>query len=145
MAPIHGKYSGLGKFGLKNEQRKLYIDDIPEIMMDEQFEQHFKPFGELEGVRVVHKVRKNGTKKNFCFVLFKNKEGFNAALKNGHFHEIGGYKLECRQIKLREELKDIQIENQKEKTLKEGKGLEGKKKKKRRRRKKKKKEEKPSV
>jgi hypothetical protein len=68
--------------------------------------------------------------------MFKSKDGFDSALKHDNFHEISGHKLECRQIKLREELKDIQIETQKQKTLNSG---EIKKKKKRRRRKKKKK------
>lgn len=122
---------------LDEQKRKLFLEEIPKDMEKEEFQKYFKKYGELEEVRVIHKKRKNGTEKHFCFVMFKHQDDFNKVLAEKTTHIINGVSLECRQIKLREELKTIQIEAQKEKMIKEGKDPKAKKKKKRRRRKKK--------
>lgn len=121
---------------LDEQKRKLYIENIPEELFKEHFEKYFKVFGELEEIRVIHDKRKNGTKKNFCFILFKKAEGLNNLLVKGSTHTIEGHVLECRQTKLREELKAIQLQKQKEMNNKVP--LEGNNKPKKRKRKKKK-------
>ena len=88
-------------------------------MVEDDFRSYFSKFGEIEEVRVIHKTRKNGTKKNFCFVMFKSPKSFQAVLNQSTHHIIKGIEIHCRQIKLREELKNIQIENQKQKKIKD--------------------------
>jgi RNA recognition motif-containing protein len=119
---------------MRERKRKLFIDTIPESLSKENFEDYFSKFGDIEEIRVIHEKRKNGTKKNFCFILFAEEKGLEKCMEKGGEHIIMGHALLCNQTKLREELKVIQLKKQKEKN----KGIEGEGKKKKKKRKRKK-------
>lgn len=100
---------------LSERERKLYIEDIPVKLTKNDFFNYFSKYGEIENLRVIHEKRKNGTQKNFAFILFKDKFSLKKSIEKSTFHKVGGFDVECKPTKLREELKEIQLEKQKKK------------------------------
>lgn len=115
---------------LSERERKLYIEDIPTKLTKEEFQNHFSKYGEIESLRVIHEKRKNGTQKNFAFVLFKDKISLQKSVEISTLHKINGFEIDCKPTKLREELKEIQLKKQKTKKCEGKKSKKGKKKKK---------------
>lgn len=103
---------------LSERERKLYLEDIPVTLTQADFENYFSQYGQLESVRVIHEKRKNGTQKNFSFILFKSNQGLESSIKETTLHKIRGHIIDCKPTKLREELKQIQQEKQNKKSKK---------------------------
>lgn len=99
-------------------------------MEERDFREHFEAYGEIEHLRVIHEKRKNGSQKNFAFVLYKHKDSLQRSIEVSMLHNIKGFEVDCKPTKLREELKQIQLKKQ-------GKNNKSKKKSKRKKKKKK--------
>ncbi len=69
---------------LDEQTRKIYIEELPDEITQEEIQAYFTQFGPLEEVKVIREIRKKGVKKNFSFLLFENKEGLEKCMKQGN-------------------------------------------------------------
>ena len=71
---------------------KLYVGNIPVTADNSKIWRHFAKFGAVEYSCIVKKAERN--LKGFGFVIFKDRESFEKALKTKHY--IDGHRLVCK-------------------------------------------------
>lgn len=71
---------------------KLYVGNIPSTADNSKVWRHFAKFGAVEYSCIVKKAERN--LKGFGFVIFKDRESFEKALKTKHY--IDGHRLVCK-------------------------------------------------
>lgn len=71
---------------------KLYVGNIPATADNSKIWRHFAKFGAVEYSCIVKKAERN--LKGFGFVIFKDRESFEKALKTKHY--IDGHRLVCK-------------------------------------------------
>ena len=84
---------------IKSEMvRKIFIVPVNKQLNEFDILQYFSKFDSVEAINI---KRKEG----FGFVTFKSRLGVNAVLDSGDLHKIKGFKIECRQVIDRNNLK----------------------------------------
>ncbi|EAX98383.1 Polyadenylate-binding protein, putative [Trichomonas vaginalis G3] len=87
--------------------RNLYIKNIDRSINDEEFEEYFKQFGEVEKCLISREAQEPHESKGFGFVLFKTKEGAQNALKNTIITPLKGKILYVNYFIMKEEREHI--------------------------------------
>jgi RNA recognition motif. (a.k.a. RRM, RBD, or RNP domain) len=77
---------------IMKSKTKLYIGNIPATADNSKIWRHFAKFGSVEYSCIVKKAERN--LKGFGFVIFKDRESFEKALKNKHY--VDGHRLVCK-------------------------------------------------
>ena len=90
---------------LEETTRKLYIIGIPKALCKNKMEVYFSKFGRVMDCRVFHNHQK-GIEKGYGFILFSEKEALERAIALGKKHVVEGFKLECKQTLLKEDIED---------------------------------------
>jgi len=77
---------------IMKSKTKLYIGNIPATADNSKIWRHFAKFGSVEYSCIVKRAERN--LKGFGFVIFKDRESFEKALKNKHY--VDGHRLVCK-------------------------------------------------
>lgn len=79
--------------------KKIYVGNLPFSTTEEELQNEFSTFGEVEDVRIIMD-RETNRSKGFGFITFKNAEDMEASLaKNGE--ELNGRQLRVNQAEER--------------------------------------------
>lgn len=89
---------------LEEKERKVFIVNLTPEIREEDIEEHFRQYGEIEEIRVIRNKEDN-MMRGFGFVLFKSRISYNLIFENEETtHTIRGKSIECRRVLLRNEL-----------------------------------------
>lgn len=74
---------------LDEKERKVFVVSLPHDVTENDLQQHFVKFGEIEEIRII-KNKEENVMRGFGFVLFADRIGYIRVFEEGANHVING-------------------------------------------------------